>query len=158
MNKKPDNRIIVGCDLTVAAPAGDIFPLLCPVREYDWIEGWRCEMIFSDSGVAENNCIFATDRPGEGKRTWVVSRYEPPKAIEFVIFQENAVVIRLDLYLSANGDGKTRLRVTHTITALNEDGIAVMQHVEPEAIRNRWQALERALNHYLADGSMLSGA
>ena len=158
MNEKAPNRIIVGCDLKIDALADDVFPLLCPVREYDWIEDWRCEMIFSDSGVAENNCIFTTDRAAEGKRTWVVSRYEPPKAIEFVIFQESAAVVRLDLYLSGNGDGTTCLRVTHTITALNDDGIAVMQHVEPQSIRNRWQALEKAMNHYLADGSMLSGA
>lgn len=35
-----------------AAPEG-VFPLLCPVREYDWIEPWRCRMIYSQSGFAE---------------------------------------------------------------------------------------------------------
>lgn len=158
MDHSHQNRIIVGCDLSIAAPAGDIFPLLCPVREYDWIENWQCEVIFTDSGAAENNCIFTTDRPGEGQRKWVVSRYEPPKAIEFVIFQQGSVVIRLDLYLSENGDGTTRVRVTHTITALNEDGAAAIQHLEPETIRARWRYLEKALKHYLDNGSMLTGA
>ena len=157
MNEKPKNRIIVGCEMNVAAPARDIFPLLCPTREYDWIEGWKCELVFSEAGVAENNCIFTTDRPGEGLRTWVVSRYEPPKAIEFVIFQQDSAVIRLDLYLSQDDGGPTRVRVTHTITALNEEGRAFIQHLSPEVIRNRWQALEKALNHYLDTGSILPG-
>jgi len=155
MDKLSENRIIVGCDLNVAAPAGEIFPLLCPVREYDWIEHWRCQVIFANSGAAENNCIFTTDRTGEGRRTWVVSRYEPPKAIEFVIFQQNSAVIRLDLYLSETGDGATRVRVTHTITALNPEGVAAMVNLDPEGIRTRWQGLERALNHYLKTGACL---
>lgn len=62
-----------------------IFPLLCPVREYDWIPTWSCDMIYSESGVAENDCVFATRLPGRGPReSWVVVRYEPPLAIEFV--------------------------------------------------------------------------
>ena len=28
-----------------ATPAG-VFPLLCPVREYEWIEPWSCDMVF----------------------------------------------------------------------------------------------------------------
>jgi hypothetical protein len=63
------------------APPDRIFPLLCPVREYDWIPTWSCDMIYSESGVAENDCVFATAFPEEGPReSWVVVRYEPPLA------------------------------------------------------------------------------
>jgi len=47
------------------APPGKVFPLLCPLREYEWIEGWQCEMLHSDSGIAEKNCVFRTRFPGE---------------------------------------------------------------------------------------------
>lgn len=30
-----------------------IFPLLCPVREYDWIPGWDCRLVYTESGLAE---------------------------------------------------------------------------------------------------------
>jgi hypothetical protein len=32
-----------------------VFPLLCPVREGDWLEGWsdHCRLVHSVSGVAE---------------------------------------------------------------------------------------------------------
>ncbi len=158
MNEKAQIRIIVGCGIRADAPAKEVFPLLCPVREYDWIESWRCKLLFSESGAAENNCIFTTDRPGEGKRTWVVSRYEPPKAVEFVIFQGHRLVVRLDLYLSEEGDGSTQIRVTHTITALNEEAAADMKQLEPAAIQRRWQGLEKALNHYLKTGACLEGS
>jgi len=45
-----------------------LFPLLCPVREYEWIEPWKCDMIYSDSGFAEQDCIFQTDFPHDGPK------------------------------------------------------------------------------------------
>ena len=41
----------------------DIFPLLCPVREYEWLETWQCEMIYTKSGFTELDCIFKTSLP-----------------------------------------------------------------------------------------------
>jgi hypothetical protein len=69
----------------VAAAPERVFPLLCPVREYDWIEEWTCKVLHSESGVAELDCVFRTLFDGE-PMTWVVSRYEPPIRIEFTCF------------------------------------------------------------------------
>ena len=30
-----------------------VFPLLCPVREADWIDGWDPVLVASETGVAE---------------------------------------------------------------------------------------------------------
>lgn len=45
------------------ASPSKVFPLLCPVRGYEWIESWRCEMLHSNSGIAEKNCVFRTRFP-----------------------------------------------------------------------------------------------
>lgn len=148
-------RVIQSCEVRILAPAARVFPLLCPVREFEWIELWSCDLIYSDSGVAEHNCIFQTDRVGEGKRTWVVSRYEPNKAVEFVIFQQDLGVIKMDLYLSENGDGTSNLRVMYTITGLNKAGNAAIVDLPKDLIRQRWTLLETAMNHYLQIGEML---
>ena len=50
-----------------AAPAR-VFPLLCPVREADWIEGWDPISVWSESGVAEPDCVFTTPSDGRGRR------------------------------------------------------------------------------------------
>ena len=76
-------RVSRAYTMTVEADAQTVFPLLCPVREYDWIEEWRCSMVYSESGVAEVGCVFLTELPGRGVETWIVSRYEPSRAIEF---------------------------------------------------------------------------
>ena len=67
-------RIIRHYKERIAASPSQIFPLLCPVREYDWLEGWDCDMIYSESGFAENNNVFTTGFLGQGKEIWVVTR------------------------------------------------------------------------------------
>src|SRR5882672_10992531 len=42
-----------------ASPA-KVFPLLCPVREAEWADGWLPELVISSSGVAECACVFIT--------------------------------------------------------------------------------------------------
>lgn len=37
-----------------------VFPLLCPVRERDWIQGLDPVLVVSKSGVAKPDCVFTT--------------------------------------------------------------------------------------------------
>lgn len=147
-------RIVQSHTMQISAPAASVFPLLCPVREYDWIDTWSCDLTYSHSGVAENHCVFQTDRQGEGKRNWVVSRYEPDHIIEFVIFQQDSAIIKLDLYLSENAEGTTQLRVSHTFTGLNEIGNAAIESLPADFTSMRWTRLAEALNHYMQTGTM----
>ena len=64
--------------LEFEADAGEVFPLLCPVRENDWIAGWEsvCRVLHSDSGFAEEGCVFSTLIPGEGRAVWLCSDYD----------------------------------------------------------------------------------
>ena len=129
-------------------PPDAVFPLLCPVREYEWLDGWRCELIYSDSGVAEDNCIFKTAHAGD--RFWSVSRYEPPKRIEFTTFVPNAVVTRLMLSLTPAGGG-TDLQWTRIFT-----GLSVLGNESVGTWKTEVDAqLTRKLEHYLKTGTML---
>jgi hypothetical protein len=37
----------------VKATIEEVFPLLCPKREEEWIPGWECETIWSTTGYNE---------------------------------------------------------------------------------------------------------
>ena len=50
----------------IGAPVEKVFPLLCPVREYEWIDGWSCRLVHSESGFAEKGAIFTTGFRAEG--------------------------------------------------------------------------------------------
>lgn len=42
----------------VEAPRALVFPLLCPVREREWLPGWQADIVHSTSGLVEEGCIF----------------------------------------------------------------------------------------------------
>ena len=39
-------RVVKSYTMTINALPETVFPLLCPVREYEWIEPWCCDMVF----------------------------------------------------------------------------------------------------------------
>jgi hypothetical protein len=155
MNEFLPQRIIKETELIIDADPQQVFPLLCPVREYEWIEPWRCRVLYSDSGVAENNCIFETDFPHNGGReTWIVSHYEKDSGIEFVRFTPDEKITKLDIRLSATRAGGTRLLWRKIYTGLSPAGnqviLAMSGDFAPEA-----EKIAKMLNHYLKTGRML---
>lgn len=150
-----------GKTLTVSAcmhfnfPARDIWPLLCPVREYDWIEVWDCKMMHTESGYNELGCVFRTNFPTEGDaETWVTSRFDPMKRLEFVRVNSWRA-IRLVVNLSEQ-DNATRLTWTQYVTALNEQGNEYIT-AKPEVYATQMAMLEKMLAHYLKTGHTLKG-
>jgi hypothetical protein len=136
--------------MKVAAKPEKVFPLLCPTREYDWIDTWKCRMIYSDSGYAEQDCIFKTDFPADGPEdTWIVSRYEPPLLIEFV--RVNPLrAIRYTIALHETAAGVTEAEWRQVITGLNAEGNAFVRGLDEKAFSKRMGELNEMLNHYLA--------
>lgn len=138
----------------VNAPPEKVFPLLCPVREYEWIPTWRCEMLHSQSGVAEEDCVFRTSFPDTGPMIWVVSRYEPPVLIEFTCFTVPGLVMRLKIRLQA-GNGVTRLDWTRRWLATTLASDAWIAGYINEAFTAMMTMIRTTLTHYLDTGKML---
>lgn len=145
-------RTTLSLRFSLDAPVETVFPLLCPVREYDWIETWRCELLHSRSGLAENDCIFRTTRPDGSHDVWVVSRYEPPRRIEFVVHHPR-VATRLDLSLHES-EGRCLLDWDLRLSALvpmAEAELTAMAQARREVLTGR----EAELRHYLRTGTRL---
>ena len=56
--------------IDIRASLEDVFPLLCPKREEQWIPGWECETIWSHSGYNEEGAIFRTTKPYGTELYW----------------------------------------------------------------------------------------
>ena len=52
-----------------------IFPLLCPVREAEWVDGWEYQLIYSKSGFAEQDCVFSTPTNDKSNAIWQITQY-----------------------------------------------------------------------------------
>jgi hypothetical protein len=148
-------RVSRSYSMTVGADAQTVFPLLCPVREYDWIEEWSCSMVYSESGVAEVGCVFLTELPGRGVETWIVSRHEAPRVIEFCRTAAASRTCHLSVGLEDHGDGTTTLVWTYTHTAIDEAGKRWVEGYSAEQYQAEMEAVETRLQHYLREGEML---
>jgi hypothetical protein len=147
-------RCFLQADQQLNSTPDKIFPLLCPTREYDWIETWQCELISSDSGFAELDCVFTTFFPGDVKETWIVDRFEQNNLVQFIRFSETRV-IRYSIHLTDNNDGTTAAKWEQTITSLNEEGNCYVENSSNSEFEKRIKALEKMLNYYLETGEML---
>jgi len=149
-------RIVRSFAQKIQAPPTTVFPLLCPVREYEWIEPWRCRLIHSRSGFAEKNGAFTTRFPGEpSDDVWVISRYEPHHCIEFV--RVNAVrVMCYFLALTDNGDGTTTIANEQTMFGLNAEGNEFIKNQRnSDSFAFEMRMGEAMLNHYVTTGKQL---
>ncbi|MFN8205801.1 MAG: hypothetical protein U0T82_00130 [Bacteroidales bacterium] len=144
-------RKILQQKILVYASAADIFPLLCPVREYEWIPGWECDMIFSQSGLAEDNCIFATQPDdGGGKDVWVISRYEPPHTLQFV--RVNALrVIRYNISTISVDAGVSEMLWEQVVTSLSEEGNQWIKSYTQENFSRLIIRIGELLNHWFQE-------
>ena len=138
------------------APPDKLFPLLCPVRETDWLPGWKYRMIYSESGVAEDGCIFATPGESGAERVWMVTHYDSASyTITYAWVEPGVLACQLRISLDPASGNKTSLRTTYIYTALSPAGNAALANYTPEWFQHRMEKWEKSLNHYLRTGKLL---
>jgi len=109
-----------GAEFDLPAGPEKIFPLLCPVLEYDWLPGWKCEMCHSKSGVAEKDAVFHTKEAMGRRMVWTLITYEPDRFVEYIMVSGKDAVIRLSITLEEREHGVTRVtwRMLFTLTSV----------------------------------------
>ena len=60
MNIRAPNRVTHTYKQRLHGAMSKVFPLLCPVREAEWIDGWNPIVVLTQSGYAEQDCVFVT--------------------------------------------------------------------------------------------------
>jgi len=133
-----------------------IFPLLCPVREAEWIDGWQHKLIHSKSGFAEQDCVFTTPYNESLEAVWQITQYNQEEfSIEFVKFIPNESVIKINIRLEANPDCSTKSIITYQYTGLNDEQNRLIESSLESSFENSMRYWENAINHYLKTGKKL---
>ncbi len=148
---------------TIKAPAGDIFPLACPVAERDWITGWEFDMVFSESGTNENNCLFTETMTGnhflgpdnDAPTWWYTMKWDTVNREVHFLLTRDEFFARLDIHMEDDGRENTivnwDLNVTERISheALGYDETTV------EKMDLMLWFLAGSLKHYCETGTKL---
>jgi hypothetical protein len=141
---------------TNCAPPEKVFPLLCPVREADWVPAWQYRMICSRSGVAELGCIFTTPNDDGSETTWLVTEYDPAAfAIAFAWVNTGSVAAQISIRLAAKSWQETTAHIRYTYTGLSEQGNREVERFDGAWFQHKMQSWETAINHYLRTGKKI---
>ena len=149
-----------------AAPQG-VFPLLCPVREQDWLPGWQYRLVYSDSGVAELGCVFTTPHPpasgvhsgAASETTWIVTDYDPAAfRIAYVSINPGYVITELRIQLSALEQAATRTHIRYRYTGLSTEGNRELEGYDQKWFEARMRNWETSINHYLRTGNKMAAS
>lgn len=142
-----------------------VFPLLCPVREADWLPGWQYRLIYSESGVAELGCVFTTPNPpgsaspnrDTAETTWIVTDYDPGAfRIGYLWIDPGHIITELRIQLIASDSSGTRTVIRYRYTGLSPEGNAELQHYTEEWFESKMKNWKRTTNHYLRTGTKMA--
>lgn len=140
------------------ADARTVFLLLCPTKERDWIEGWEDihQLIYSESGIAEDACVFTTHHPEEGFAVWLTSKYSLENTtIEFVKhLVEKGVIVRWTMEVRPLTSHSSAVFIIFNVTGISEQGNEYVKADIEHTFSTLMIRLEELIKYYLATGSM----
>ncbi len=144
---------------TINAKPDVVFPLLCPVREAEWLDGWSYKMIYSASGLVEEGAVFSTSNPEEEDTVWVVTRHDPlARCVEFARFTPHSRTCFLKIAVSAFDNDRSHVDVSYTYTSITPAGERFIESWSEKAFLEAVVFWEKSMNHFLKAGERLSRA
>ena len=135
---------------TVPAPITDIFPLLCPKKEEEWIPGWECDVVSSNSGYNEENALFRTDKPYGTELYWYTIAYDiVHKRVEFLVTASHLYFLRFTIGISNPETSESIITFTQRFSSVSENGVALIEQYKQEDYQAKLQKLGDFMAHYL---------
>ena len=147
----------------IKAPVDKVFPLYCPVGEYKWVPGWKCNLIHCPNDRVEQGTIFSEIFTApvlmgnfQGKTTWTAVMHDP---------ENYKVHYRLDNKISSslykaefedNGNGETGGKLDFTYNAINKKGNKLVVKNLEGKIHILLSVTIAMLKHYCETNKMLS--
>ena len=157
MHVRQPNRVTRSYTQRLVAPPERVFPLLCPVREAEWIDGWQPVFVLSESGVAEADCVFVSDaEPLDA--VWYITRHEPARGfVEMIKITPLVTACKLTIQVREAAGGCTA-DVTYSHTSLGPLGDTFIASFTPEYYVQFMREWENRMNHFLSHGEPLRAA
>jgi len=136
-----------------------VFPLLCPVREGEWLDGWaeRCELVWSASGLAEPGCVFRTTEADRTETIWIITDHDPDRGVvEFARVTPGLAVSMLRIEVTGSDDGTSAVAIRYTVVPTSPEGDAwAAERFDRHDLADSIFWWERSMNHYLLTGQIL---
>ena len=151
--------------VSIKASVDQVFPLCSPVEEYNWIPGWKCNLIHCPNDRVEQGVIFSEIFSApflmgsfQGKTTWTVVMYNPESyKIHFRFDNKNSSSI-YKIELEDNGKGETEGKLDFTYNATNKKGNKLVEKYLEGKIHIMLSILNAMLQYYCETDEILSSS
>jgi len=149
-------HVIRSYEQTIKADPARVFDLLCPVKEAEWLDGWDYSLLHSESGLAEEGCVFLSRQEGEKDTIWMITRRDVTKReIEFVRATPESRIAKLTIAVDEKTTNVSKVRITYIITALCEEGNRFLEAFTQDNFEGAMKFWEASMNYYLETGKKL---
>jgi hypothetical protein len=156
-------RVCVTHEERIKAAPDECFSLACPVEELKWIDNWQFDMIYSDSGRNEDNCIFREEMSGASvlnlpglSAYWYTTLYDSANhRFHSLLLYGDKAVSKFEFEARSDVDGYSIGSWRLTYTALNEEGNDIADESLGQRMSFMLGFLGRSAKHYLETGEML---
>jgi hypothetical protein len=150
------NRVTRSYRQTINADPAAVFPLLCPVREAEWLDGWQYAMIYSASGLIEEGAVFSTPHDGEKDTVWIVTKHDPEgREIEFARFTHESRTCVLRIAVRAHAAHSSFVDISYTYTGTTPAGNEFIDRLTEAAFVDAVVFWEKSMNYFLETGRKL---
>lgn len=131
-----------------------VFPLLCPVKEMDWVPDWEPSLVISESGLMEMNCLFL-EPEGSNEAIWIVTGYKKEQYVDMYRILPNVCVSRFSINLFNKGKDSTEAEILYEHTALSEAGGIFVSQFTDRKFSEFISHFSEAINYYLVTGKKI---
>ncbi|MDH3622492.1 MAG: hypothetical protein OES69_05360 [Myxococcales bacterium] len=145
----------------VHAPIEAVFPLCCPVEEYKWIPGWKCDLVHCPNERVEQGTVFdeyssAPFLMGKawGKTTWTAVLHDPEQHRVHYELKNVASDSLYKIELSDNGSDGTLAQLDFRYSAITPLGLKVIRNRGEAKIELMLQILTELLRNYCERGGV----
>ena len=146
----------------IAAPVESVFPLACPVEEYKWIPGWKCNLVHCPNERVEHGTVFdeyssAPFLVGKAwaKTTWTAVLHEPDRHRVHYVIKNVASESLYKIEFSDDGSGGTLAHLNFRYSASGPLGRKVIRSRGQAKIELMLQILATMLRHYCESGELV---
>jgi hypothetical protein len=113
-------------------------------------------MIYSESGLIEEDAVFSTPHEGEEDTVWIVTKHDPKKReVEFVRFTHESRICVLRIAVRAKAEHSSFVDISYTYTATTPAGNDAIDRLTQEAFVEGVAFWERSVNYFLETGRKL---
>lgn len=156
-------RYTVEHTVHINADPDAVFALACPVEELKWIRNWSFDMIFSESGRNENNCIFREHLSGlfvlnapNIATYWHTIRYDKEaRQFHALLIYGDLAAGKFEFSVTENGNDAATADWRLTFTSLTEAGNRIADESLKERLSGMLNFLAESARHYLETGTVL---